>query len=82
MTCRDFIEFLWRYVQQELDPIERTRFDQHLAVCPDCVAYLSNYNKTIELTKEAMRGPEAPLPQDVPEDLIRAILSSRSGGRA
>lgn len=82
MTCRDFIEFLWRYVQQELEPVERARFDEHLAVCRDCVAYLQNYERTIELTKDAMRDLDGPVPETVPEDLVRAILASRSGGKA
>jgi len=78
MTCRDFIEFLWRYVHDELPPEERFHFDAHLAVCPDCVAYLRNYQTTIDLEKEAMAGPpDGPVPEDAPEELVQAILAAR-----
>lgn len=78
MTCREFIEFLWRYDSGELEPVERSEFESHLAVCPHCVAYLDNYRAVAALGKEALAvSAEAPVPQEVPEDLIRAILSAR-----
>jgi hypothetical protein len=43
-------------------------------VCPSCVNYLRTYRKTITLVQVA---GEAPAPADVPESLIKAILSAR-----
>ena len=76
MTCRDLIEFLGRYFQNELAPEERFRFDAHLAICPECVAYLRNYATTVEIEKQALRDPDGGVPAEVPEDLVRAILTA------
>ena len=82
MTCRDFIEFLWRYLSDELAPEERFEFDAHLAVCPECVSYLTSYQTTIELGKEALADPpNGPAPEDAPEELVQAILAARGKGR-
>ena len=48
MTCRDFAEFLLEYVEGELPAETRRRFDEHMAICPDCVHYLQHYTETIE----------------------------------
>ena len=79
MNCREFTEFLHEYLFGNLPAEERAEFDQHLAECPWCVAYLENYQKTIQLSKAAFSQPaDAPAPADAPEELIRAILSARS----
>lgn len=77
MTCREFVEFMYSYVSGELSPAERGEFDRHLQVCTSCVNYLDSYRKTIELGKAAFADEDGPLPEDVPEDLIRAILAAR-----
>ncbi len=78
MTCREFIEFLWKYVSDELPSEEREQFDYHLTRCPPCVRYLQSYQETIKIGKVALTPSEEPVPTEVPEDLIQAILSSRT----
>ena len=77
MTCREFIEFLMEYLSGEISEAERTRFDKHLAVCPACVAYLKSYQETVKLGKAVFAHPEEPVPEEVPEELVQAILSAR-----
>jgi len=77
MTCREFIDFLMEYLSGELSARERAEFERHLADCPDCSAYLRSYEETIRIGKAAFADPDAPMPQDVPEELVRAILVSR-----
>ena len=72
MTCRDLIQFLDDYTEGNLPPDERRRFEEHLAACPQCVRYLDSYRKTIRVSKEA-----AVEEAEVPERLVRAILSAR-----
>ena len=78
MTCRELIEFLWRYVEGELDEREHATFDAHLAECADCVRYLASYRATTRLVREAFADSGGELPSDVPEELVRAILDARS----
>jgi anti-sigma factor RsiW len=78
MTCREFIEFLWQYVADELSSEERERFDYHLTRCDPCVRYLQSYKEKIKIGKVALTPSDEPVPTEVPEDLIQAILSSRT----
>lgn len=73
MTCREFTEFLDRYLGDTLSAAERAQFDRHLGVCPDCVNYLAGYEETQRL-KHAALSPDGPVPDDVPEDLVAAIM--------
>ena len=75
LTCRDLAGFAADYVDGALDPRERARFDAHVAGCPGCASYLRTYAETIRLAKDA--HADDPLPADVPEDLVRAILDAR-----
>jgi anti-sigma factor RsiW len=77
MTCRTFIEFLTEYLEGELSPAEKAEFEAHLAECPWCVAYLRTYQETVRLGKAALAEPETPVPPEVPEELIQAILAAR-----
>lgn len=76
MTCREFIEFLIDYLDDELLPEQRVAFESHLKTCPDCVDYLRTYTKSVELGKSLLKQPEDVIPADVPEDLIKAILDA------
>jgi anti-sigma factor RsiW len=77
VTCREFADFIADYLSGELDPDVRARFDEHLQVCSNCVNYLSNYQAAIKLGKRALADEDAPLPADVPDELVQAILASR-----
>jgi hypothetical protein len=75
ITCRELIDFISAYRDNELVAEERHEFERHLGVCPSCVAYLSTYDTTVALAKRA--GSE-PAPADVPEALVQAILAART----
>jgi hypothetical protein len=46
-------------------------------VCPYCVDYLATYRATIHLGKRALAG-EAEILEEVPAELVDAILAARS----
>ena len=75
MTCQQLIDFIGRYRDNELSPDERAEFDRHLGVCPSCVAYLKTYEQTVLLAKASA---DEPVPPEVPESLVKAILAARS----
>jgi anti-sigma factor RsiW len=76
ITCQELIDFIASYRDNELTPNQRAEFERHLSVCPSCVAYLETYEQTIALTQAA---GDDPVPEDVPESLVQAILAARKG---
>jgi anti-sigma factor RsiW len=77
MTCREVIEFLMAYLDHELPPEQRSAFEVHLLECADCVAYLETYKETVRLGKSAFEDADGDAGDDVPEELIAAILAAR-----
>jgi anti-sigma factor RsiW len=77
MTCREFADFMADYLSGELPAGSRSKFEQHLEVCANCVKYIAGYKATIELGRAAFDDPDAPAPDYVPEDLVQAILSAK-----
>jgi anti-sigma factor RsiW len=78
LSCREILDFLHLYLEDELSPDRRHEFDRHLAVCPPCVAYIREYRDAVRLGRQAYGDPQVPPPPDAPEELIRAILKARS----
>ena len=77
ITCREFEEFVLGYLEGELPARQVKIFEWHLRICRECREYLDAYSRTIE-TGKAVLGPDnAPVPEDIPEDLVRAVLESR-----
>jgi anti-sigma factor RsiW len=77
LSCRDVADFLMAYDDGELTASERQEFDAHLAVCPDCVAYLASYRATVALGKRAFADEDADAEDHVPEELVQAVLAAR-----
>ena len=80
MNCKELIEFLDRYVALELSPDVRGRFDQHLELCPPCRDYLDSYEKTVLLGRRAFDCEGDAPPEELPRDLVQAILSALRRG--
>jgi anti-sigma factor RsiW len=81
VTCREFAEFIADFLDGELPAAERAAFEGHLARCGNCARYLDGYRQTIALGKQAFAALEAPVPVDVPADLVDAIARARRARR-
>ena len=77
MTCREFADFIADFQAGELAGGVRDQFERHLTVCPNCRRYLSQYDATVRLGKRAFDQDDATLPDDVPEELVKAIRLAR-----
>jgi len=77
ITCQEFADFLSDYLSGEVTGREQRVFDAHVEACPPCRDYLSTFRKTVELGRMVCSNDEAPVPNDVPEDLVQAILAAR-----
>ena len=76
LSCQALIEFLDDYVEDRLPTVERARFEEHLEVCDACVRYLKSYRGTVQLLS-VVASQDAAVPEDVPSQLVRAILEAR-----
>ena len=81
LTCRELVDFLMAYLDDELDPPALESFEAHLAECEDCLRYLQSYEATVRLERQAFETPDAPLPDEVPQELVAAILEARRASR-
>ena len=79
LTCEQFENFILAYLEDELPGRQRRVFEFHLKICRECRDYLAAYRRTVALGKAALADDRsAPVPADVPEDLIKAILDARN----
>ena len=78
MTCRDFSDFIIDYLSGELPQGHRAEFERHLDLCVNCQKYLTSYRESVSLGKRAFDDEQALVPDDVPGELVRAILAARA----
>ena len=53
-------------------------FELHLAVCRECRTCLAAYRQTVAVGRAAFHDPDASVPDDVPEDLVKAVMAARA----
>ncbi|MBV1901666.1 MAG: zf-HC2 domain-containing protein [Kordiimonadaceae bacterium] len=76
ITCREFDSFLQDYVDEELSDNQLELFDIHMKLCPMCNAHFETYMVSYKATRHVFGTTEETVPDDVPEDLITAILDT------
>lgn len=62
MSCRQFVEIVTDYLEQQLDEARRLWTEEHLAQCDACRAYLDQMRQTISslrgLGDETLDAPQ------------------------
>ena len=76
ITCQQFDSFIADYYEGSLPPAQLRTFERHLRLCRECREYLAAYKRTIELGQAVFLQSEAALPENIPDDLVRAILAA------
>lgn len=77
ITCRQFEDFIIAYFEGGLTDRERRLFEIHLNFCRECRDYLAAYKVSMAVAKRGLADEALPVPDDVPEDLITAVIASR-----
>lgn len=77
ITCKELEEFILDYLDGTLPWRQRFIFNLHLLICRECRSYLKAYRRAVGLGQAVFRDPNAPIPDDVPEELVQAILAAR-----
>ena len=76
LTCREFVELVTDYLEERMAPAERARFEEHVAICPGCEAYLEQLRVTIAALG---RLPRERLTETVREDVLAAFRDWHAG---
>jgi len=74
MKCHEVVELMTDYLEGALSPADRARFEEHIAGCDGCQAYLAQMRATRRLTG---RLAEEPVPDALREELVAAFRSWR-----
>jgi anti-sigma factor RsiW len=67
LTCKELVELVTDYLEGKLPPVERARFETHLARCRHCTNYLAQMQQTIQLVG---RLTEETIEPDSRDDLL------------
>ena len=70
MPCRELVELITDYLEDRLSPIDRARFEAHLAECEACRTYLEQFRQTIRVLG---RLPEESLSPEAQNALLNAF---------
>ena len=60
LPCRDIVEVVTAYLENELEDDLRRRFEYHLTTCDECVAYVEQMRRTIAVAGEALPPEQLP----------------------
>jgi hypothetical protein len=70
LTCKELVEIVTDYLEDRLSTQDRMRFEQHLAICEGCSAYLEQMRQTIQIVGTLR---EDSLPHESRERLLEAF---------
>jgi anti-sigma factor RsiW len=76
MTCQQLVELVTGYTEDELDPQQRARFEEHLQECTPCVTYVDQMRDTIRALGHL---PPEPLSPEAERNLLAAFKDWRAG---
>lgn len=85
IRCVEMVEIVTEWMEGALDDDTRTAVEEHLAICPDCTAYLDQLRVTVAVAADLAHAAEPgagaePPPDDVRARLVAAFLASRPSG--
>jgi anti-sigma factor RsiW len=75
MTCFEFVELATEYLEGQLSPEDRERFEHHVDLCPACQAYMDQLRQTL---RALGRIPEESLSSEARDELLRAFRDWRA----
>jgi anti-sigma factor RsiW len=70
MPCRELVELITDYLEERLSPVDRIRFESHLAACEACRIYLEQFRQTISVLGWL---PEESLSSEARDTLVAAF---------
>jgi anti-sigma factor RsiW len=77
LVCRELVELVTDYLEGRLSRRDRKRFENHIAGCAACTAYLAQMRRTIATTG---RLTEEQIPAHARDELLAAFRDWRASG--
>jgi anti-sigma factor RsiW len=74
MNCRQVVELMTEYLEGTLSAADRARFEEHIAGCDGCRAYLAQMRMTRRLVG---RLANEPVPEPIERELLEAFRNWR-----
>ena len=74
-TCAAETSLIGDYLSDSLDSLQRQAFEAHLQACPDCLAFLATYKKTIAVTRTFLSGCTRQPPRTLNLGVLKADLN-------
>lgn len=74
MNCRQVVELMTDYIEGTLGAADRARFEEHIAGCDGCRAYLAQMRLTRMIVGKLA---DVPVPELVEHELLEAFRSWR-----
>jgi anti-sigma factor RsiW len=75
MTCRQVVELMTDYLEGALSGADRARFEDHIAGCDGCRAYLAQLSTTRRVLSKLA---DEPIPADLQVELMKAFQNWKS----
>jgi predicted anti-sigma-YlaC factor YlaD len=79
MTCAELVQVVTDYFEGAMPPDDRARFEEHVAICEGCEAFLDQMRTTIQLTG---RLDEESIGEETRDRLLEAFRGWNLGGRS
>ncbi len=76
LACRDLVEAVTDYLEGDLGPDARSRFEAHLVICSACREYVDQVRATVSAARAG--GSERPV-ASVPPAVLEAFRAWRRG---
>jgi anti-sigma factor RsiW len=74
MNCRQVVELMTDYLEGTLSAVDRVRFEEHIAGCDGCRAYLAQ----MRVTRRLVGGlADDPIPEPIERELLEAFRNWR-----
>jgi len=77
LTCKEFDEFMMNYLEGDLPVWQKYMCWLHIKMCRECAYFVRQYHRVVALGQNTFDFPDDPVPDSVPEDLIKAALAYR-----
>jgi anti-sigma factor RsiW len=74
LACQELVELVTDYLEDRLTPIDRARFEAHIADCEYCATYVEQMRQTI---RTLGRIPPETLSADARDALLAAFQAWR-----